>query len=170
MNSVKNIKKKYSIENFKEIDNYINNIHSFENYSFNTKTDYLLKNQLFSKEYPPFDLVKKILYIILNKDITDDIYFEFNINIMIIKNIIEKINIFIPELKKYYLKCKHQKYLENLNEKKIITIFRQILKPYNFYIKAIEKYENGKKYLLYIIQKNKNIHFIEKDNFIINFD
>ena len=56
-------------------------------------------------------------------------------------------------LKLYYLKCKHNKYLDQINEKKLITLFRQILKPYNFKIIAIEKYENSSKYLLYIIKK-----------------
>jgi len=61
----------------------------------------------------------------------------------------------MPELKKYYLKCKHNKYLENLNEKKIITLLRQILKPYDFNLRSIEKYDYNGKFLLYIIEKKK---------------
>ena len=158
------VKKKYIKNlNFIDIDDIFNSFDSFERYYIQTK-----KNQLFSKDNPPFDLVKNILYELLNKEINENIYYEFSLKNLINKKIIEKINFYIPELKKYYLKCKHEKYLENLNEKKIITIFRQILRPYNYIITAIEKYDNGNKFLLYIIQKNKNSE--KKINSILNFD
>ena len=37
--------------------------------------------------------------------------------------------------------------------KKIITLLRQLLREHYFDLKAKEKYENGKKYLLYTISK-----------------
>ena len=104
----------------------------------------------------------------INKELNDNIYFEFSRKNLLNKKVIEKINDFIPELKKYYLKCKHKKYLEDLNEKKIITIFRQILRPYNYTITAYEKYNNGEKYLLYVIKKK--IKCIKKIDSVINFD
>lgn len=160
--------RKNKIYKFKEIDDIINNIDSFEKYSFKND-EIILKNQLFSKEYPPIDLVNKILSTMINKDLTDTIYFEFSRKILINKKVMEKINIFIPELKTYYLKCKHNRYLEDLNEKKIITLFRQILRPYDYNISAVEKYNNGEKFLLYIIQKKKNL-MIKKIDSVINFD
>ena len=168
MNCVKDEKKNYMRNKFIEIDNVINNIDSFEKYSLKQEINPKSKNQLFSK-IPPFDLVSKILYILINKDINDYIYFEFSRKNLLNKNIIEKINLFIPELKEYYLKCKHKKYLEKLNEKKIITIFRQILRNYDFSINALEKYNNGEKYLLYIIEKKKNLT-IKKIDSLISFD
>ncbi len=73
-------------------------------------------------------------------------------------------------MKKYYLKCKHAKYLENIDEKKYITILRQIMRPYNYSIKAYEKYNNGEKYLLYVIIKNKEDNKLKKINSVISFD
>lgn len=154
---------------FKEIDDVINNIDSFQKYSLKKNIEIDKKNQLFTKEMIPFDVVSKILNIIINRELNDSLYFEFSIKNMINKNIIEKMNIFIPELKKYYLKCKHKKYLENLNEKKVITIFRQILRPFDFTINAVEKYNNGEKYLLYILEKKRNLG-LKKIDSVINFD
>jgi hypothetical protein len=163
MNCVKDEKKNYK-NKFIEIKDIINNIDLFERYSLKQEiNNNNNKNQLFSK-IPSFDFVSKILYTLINKELNDNIYFEFSRNNLVCKNIIEKINSFIPQLKEYYLKCKHKKYLEKLNDKKIITIFRQLLRNYDYSINAVEKYNNGKKYLLYIIEKKKNL-----DNGIISF-
>jgi len=154
---------------FKEINDIIKNIYSLE-YILKDTVDinFYLNNQLFTKEIPPINFVNKILGIMINKELNDNIYFEFSRKNLLNKKVIEKINDFIPELKKYYLKCKHKKYLEDLNEKKIITIFRQILRPYNYTITAYEKYNNGEKYLLYVIKKKMNS--IKKIDSVINFD
>jgi hypothetical protein len=152
------VKKKLSnFEKFREINNIIDNIDLFDNYIL--KNNHIsIKNQLFSKDPPPFDLVKKIVYILINKELNENIYYEFSIKNLVIKKIIEKINEYIIVLKEYYLKCKHKKYLENLNEKKLITLFRQILRPYDYSITSYEKYDNGEKYLLYILEKKKSIN------------
>jgi hypothetical protein len=113
--------------------------------------------------------VNKILYLLINKNLHDNIYFEFSRSNLVSKKIYDKMIDFIPELKKYYLKCKHNKYLNNLNEKKIITIYRQIMRPYGYSISAVEKYNNGQKFLLYIIQKKKSLG-LKKIDSIINFD
>ena len=154
---------------FKEINDIIKNIYSLEDILKDTvDINFYLNNQLFTKEIPPINFVNKILGIMINKELNDNIYFEFSRKNLLNKKVIEKINDFIPELKKYYLKCKHKKYLEDLNEKKIITIFRQILRPYNYTITAYEKYNNGEKYLLYVIKKK--IKCIKKIDSVINFD
>ena len=130
------------------------------------------KNQLYSI-VPPYEFIKNIFKILINKDIDIDnknIYFEFSKNDMIKKDIKTKINEIIPELRKYYLKCKQNKYLDNLNEKKIITILRQLIKPYDYNIKTKEQYDNGKKFLLYILYKNNFENTIKKIDSIINFD
>lgn len=165
--------RKNILNKFKDIDILINNIDLFDQYNLkcvspNKNNNKNNKNQLFSKN-PPYELVVKILNILLNREISNDIHYEFSKNSIKNKNINNKIKEFIPELKIYYLKCKHQKYLENLNEKKIITLFRQILKPYDFIINSLEKYNNGEKYLLYTIEKKKNLILKKIDSFI-NFD
>lgn len=58
------------------------------------------------------------MFLLTNKDLNDVVYYEFSRKTLLNKNVIENIQQFIPELKKYYLKCKHAKYLENLTEKK----------------------------------------------------
>jgi hypothetical protein len=171
MDCVNILKTKSKCNNFRDIDYILDNIDSFDKYSLkkNKLFNNLIINQLFSKEPPPFELVQKILFLLINKELNDDTYYEFSRKTIFNKNIIENTNIYIEELKKYYLKCKHSKYLENLNEKKIITIYRQILRPYNFTINAYEKYNNGEKFLLYVIKKRKELS-LKKVNSVINFD
>jgi hypothetical protein len=159
------IKKKYNNKlYFRDINDLIGSIDSFDKFYYQSK-----KSQLFSKGIPSFDFVKKLIFELLNKEINENIYYEFSIKNLINKNILNKIDIFIPELKNFYLKCKHEKYLENLNEKKIVTILRQLLRPYDYIISSIEKYDNGNKYLLYVIQKKNNFN-LKKINSTLNFD
>ena len=154
---------------FKDLSQLFTNFEAFENITNNNEEKNIFKNQLFYKIHPPFDLVKQIVSLLINYDF-DDIYYEFTKKIISEKRVIEKIEPFIEELKKYYLKCKHIKYLENIDDKKYITILRQILRPYNYSIKAYEKYNNGEKYLLYVIMKNKEENKLKKINSIISFD
>jgi len=151
-------------QKFKDISS-LTNIDSFEKYSINDNK----VNQLFSKECPSFDLVKEIIYTLFNKELNDSIYYEFTVKNLVNKKSVLIIEQYIEHLKKYYLKCKYSKYLENLNEKKLITLLRQILKPFDFSVNSIEKYNNGEKFLLYTIEKKKNL-YIKKINSFINFD
>jgi len=168
MDCVKNTKKISNIIHFRDIDKYVLNIDSFNKYNFNNikKVDQLFRIQ------PPYELVNDILLLLTNKDLNMVKTYKFSRKIIINKNILENIKIYIPELKKYYLKCKHYKYLENLDDKKIITLFRQIVRPYEFSIKAIEKYSDGHKYLLYILEKNIpfNNTSLKKINSTLSFD
>ena len=87
-------------------------------------------------------------------------------------NTIQKLNEYIPELKKYYIPCKSKIYLENINIKRCITILRQLLKNYNYALISKEKNIKGKKYLTYKLSsidtpiKKKKI----KNKIIINFE
>ena len=99
----------------------------------------------------------------------DNINYNFSKNTIITRNIISKIENYIEEIKKYYIICKQKIYLENLNEKKVITLLRQLLRTNNFELKSKEKYDNGKKYLLYTIIKKKN-KYLKKINSVMNFD
>ncbi len=127
------------------------------------------KNQLF-QIVPPLELVNEIMKIFLGENISNPNY-QFTRKMMEEKKIVDKINNYIPELRKYYLKCKQNKYLDNLDCKKCITIFRQLIRIYGYQIHSTEKYQNGSKFLLYKIQNNinqKNNH--KKNNFTIDFD
>jgi len=104
------------------------------------------KNQLFNN-IPPYELVKKILNNFIQPDFNTNYFFSRKD--IENKNIIENIHDDLEELSSYYLPCKRKIYFNNINSKKLITILRQILKPYNYKINAAEKYSNGKKFLLY---------------------
>ena len=44
---------------------------------------------------------------------------------------VENITLLKSQLQEYYIPCKSKIYLQNLNEKKVITILRQFIKKYN---------------------------------------
>jgi hypothetical protein len=123
------------------------------------------KNQLF-RTLPSKEFINEMMEMFLGKNNIHS-YYQFSRKTLEQKNIIEKINLKINELKQYYLKCKHKKYLENLDIKKCITIFRQMIKLENYQLKSMEKYQNGKKYLLYHIEieNGEKIEQIRKNSF-----
>ena len=61
---------------------------------------------------------------------------------------VEKINNSRSEFEKYYLPCKGKKYLSDLNEKKAMTVLKQFVKTFNYYVFSKEKYRWGKIYYL----------------------
>jgi hypothetical protein len=127
-----------------------------------------MKNQLFVK--------------IPDKEITDQLLSYFGIDemkennsftkdILIDLKTVEKINEFSETLSSYYLPCK-RKYLDNLNEKKTITILRQFLKYQGLTLFSKEKYVHGRKILYYQViplQKNK-LKNTNKEPIILSFD
>lgn len=58
----------------------------------------------------------------------------------------------INELKLYYLPCKQDKYLTNINVKAIITIVRQLLKTIGYNIRGIERVMDNKKEMIYKLE------------------
>lgn len=126
------------------------------------------KEQLF-KNIPSKEFVEDILKLFIPNGF-QDLYYQFSRKMITEKNIIEKLNLLMPQLKNYYMNCKHKKYLENLDPKKCVTILRQLLRLYDYRVLSIEKYHNGQKFLLYKIEKIE----IDKDNhqkkLIIEFD
>ena len=160
---------------FRDIEEIINSIQDiqqdFLDIQSKIQNPIIKKNQLFSKKIPTFCFVKELLSLITPVDLDTNINFQFTISTINQKNIVKIIEKdYIFELEKLYLKCKHEKYLHHLNEKKVITIFRQLLKCYDYFITTKEKYNNGKKYLLYTIQKKKGETCLKKINSIMNFD
>jgi len=152
-----------------EISIYLTNIVSLDEYT--SSTNYYnveKKDQLFRKNIDLLFL-KKIFNNLFDIDLDDNTIYNFSKNTIISRNIISKINNYIEEIKKYYIICKQKIYLEDLNEKKVITLLRQLLRTNNFELKSKEKYDNGKKYLLYTITKKKN-KYLKKINSVMNFD
>ena len=160
-----NIEMRKKIE-FEEINNYLENIVNFDNILTKNNNP---KNQLFRNEFS-FVFLNNFINKLFNIDLNSSTNYSFSKKTLITKNIKDILLEYIDELKKIYIKCKHKIYLENLNEKKIITIIRQLLRIYDFDLKAKEKYENGKKYLLYTISKKKINNNIKKIDSTINFD
>jgi len=82
---------KNNILKFKEIDyDILNNIYLFDDDLINNN-DNNFKNQLFSKDIPPFSLVNKILIETINKELNENIYYEFSRKQLNNKNVIKKI-------------------------------------------------------------------------------
>ena len=127
-------------------------------------------NQLFTKK-PSKELIEKLISSFgLNGFSDDKIFSKRDID----KNdSIKKINELKEELSDCYLPCKRKIYLENIDYKRAITILRQCLRLYNFYIKSKEKYFNGDKLIIYQIlpinNEPKKKENVEK-TCIISFD
>ena len=105
-----------------------------------------MKNQLF-KVSPELKITFQILNLFGIQNLKDNHSFTRN-NLADLKTV-EKMNDMIPEFQKYYIPCKSKKYLNQLNEKKCITILRQFLKIHNHTLNSKERYIKGKKHLFY---------------------
>jgi len=109
------------------------------------------KNQLF-KKLPPIDLFERLVKIYGLTDIND--CRKFTKDHLIKNKTLEKIEGLREELEEYYLPCKTTKYLLDLDEKKLITILRQIAKIFDYHVTSNEKYLNSRKVLQYSLEKN----------------
>lgn len=127
------------------------------------------KNQLF-QEYPSEDFIKKMIHLFIGKDTPVNTHYQFSRKMLEDKGVVTELHHMIPELKNYYLKCKHQKYLENIDSKKAITIFRQMIRLCGYTVKSVEKYQNGSKFLLYHMEKLHDVKSPRKMNFEVDFD
>ena len=140
-----------------------------------------MKNQLF-RISPELQFTEKLLQLFGIKDINDNHSFtRNNLNaFQYMQNPPVKLNNLqgtglreTSRLTKYYIPCKAKKYLDDLNEKKCITILRQFLKIHNYTLISKEKYIKGKKQLFYqvipqqidMLTKNR-----ESEKVILSFD
>ena len=152
---------------FGEIDNYLSEIYVLDEYKILKKKE--VKNQLFRKEIK-LEYLNYLIKKLFNVELSENINYNFSKITIKNKNILEKIIEEKDELKDLYIKCKHKLYLENISEKKLITIIRQLLRIHDYEVKSKEKYDGGKKYLMYNINKKMEIIYIKKVNSTINFD
>lgn len=133
-----------------------------------------MKNQLF-KTIPSKEFIIKIIKLYGLNDINDDR--AFTRNDLTKLDTVNKLVEYKTELYKYYLPCKGRLYLNELNEKNIITILRQLLKTLNYTLNSREKYIKGNKFIIYNIisleeKKYKPIKHssINNEKTLINFD
>jgi len=137
----------------------------------------MVKNQLF-KTLPTIEMINKVL-LCFNIDSLDTGKVTFCRKDIINFNSVSKLNTIKNDLKEFYLPCKARTYLNDLNEKNIVTILRQILKHHNYNVISKEKYLRGEKFILYSIitseehneeKKNPKHLQIKKESDIINID
>ena len=130
-----------------------------------------MKDQLF-KNKPDMNLVTDTIKLFGLSDFNDSTLFTKQN--MIDLNTVQKINEIIPRLQDFYLPCKSKKYLTRLDEKKCITILRQLLKQYNYNLLTKEKCIKGEKFNYYqIIQySNKKINTKQQEErkIVLSFD
>lgn len=85
-----------------------------------------------------------------------------------------KINEKRGEFEKYYLPCKGKKYLNELTEKKAMTVLKQIVKTFDYFVFSKEKYIDGEKFITYQVVPidQKNILKLKKkdEKYIVSFD
>lgn len=62
---------------------------------------------------------------------------------------LEKLAELKPILQEYYLKCKSSLYLENMTEKKALTVLKQVIRLYGYSLESTEKNINNKKLIYY---------------------
>jgi hypothetical protein len=128
-------------------------------------------NQLFSKK-PDNDILEKLLSCFNLKSLQEEKQFTKKI----LKNYdtVKKIEKIADNLKDFYIPCKGNKYLTNLNEKKVITILRQIIKCFNYFVFSKEKYIKGEKNITYQIMpinQKEMLRLKKKDEkYVLSFD
>ena len=128
------------------------------------------KNQLF-KNTPDLQIVQSVLEAFGLDNIEDTRLFTKE-HMQDVETV-QKLSELIPTLKEYYIPCKSKKYLTDLNEKKCITILRQLLKIHNYTLFSKEKFIKGKKYLFYqVIPKQVELSTTNREHnrIIISFD
>ena len=82
-------------------------------------------------------------------------------------NTVEQIQLLKPVLVQYYLPCKARTYLNDLNERNIITILRQCIKTRGYTIISREKYLKGEKFVIYTISSLNQQDYISVTSGII---
>ena len=153
---------------FNDIQAYLTNIISLDEYTSKNSVNKVKKDQLYRKEVP-FLFLETLFEDLFDIKLDEIIEYHFSKTTLTNRNAHQIIQKHIEELKSYYIQCKHKLYLENLNEKKMITLLRQLLRTHDYELKTKEKYDNGKKFLLYTITKKK-IKLLKKINSFMNFD
>lgn len=96
---------------------------------------------------------------------------EFSKGDLIENNTVEKLENMLLEIVMYYLPCKAKIYLNDLNEKRAITVLSQFLKLFNYTLSRKERIVTKKKIIYYKIQKieDTKLHINNKNTFELLF-
>jgi len=128
-------------------------------------------NQLFCKK-PNTEILEKVLECFDLKNLQDDK--QFTRKYLKDFGTVKKIEEIMADLSEYYIPCKGEKYLTELNEKKVITILRQIVKCFSYFIFSKERYIKGEKNITYQIMpiNKKDILRLKKkdEQYTLMFD
>ena len=130
------------------------------------------KNQLF-KIIPDDNIICEVLEAFGLSNMEDTRLFTKSHMIEI--NTVDKIAQLKEKLNEYYLPCKSKKYLTQLDEKKCITILRQIVKLYHYKCIGLEKSIHGTKTMTYRLMYSKEDYLKspnskKKTGYVLSFE
>lgn len=126
----------------------------------------MVANQLF-RILPDIEVVQQLLHAFGLSSLDDNNFFTKNT--MKEKNTADIFISMKQQLETYYLPCKSKVYIDNITDKKCITILRQFLKVHGYTLISKERYIDRKKLCVYRLiklddkptasptNKNKNI-------------
>lgn len=78
----------------------------------------------------------------------------FNKHDMVQMRTVEQMKNLSDELATYYLPCKAKIYLQDLTEKRAITVLKQVIRLYDYHLASIEKNASGRKIINYCLVSN----------------
>jgi hypothetical protein len=117
---------------------------------------------------PPIVLIERILKCYGLRSLTDNR--EFNKSNLVELKTVDQLIELIPELMLYYLPCKANVYLNDITEKRSITILSQNLKLYEHRLVRDERIINQKKVIFYRVKKIEDTKIqILNDQVCVNF-
>lgn len=105
-------------------------------------------NQLFIR-YIDKETLVKVLHCFGLKDLEDKKMFSKND--LVQAHTVVQLNEMKPLLESFYLPCKAKIYIDNLNEKKAITVLKQLLRLHGHVLVSKERNINNKKVIFYCI-------------------
>lgn len=73
---------------------------------------------------------------------------------------VDKMTSMLDEIRSYYLPCKASIYLVEVNERKAITVLKQILRLHNLYLKSRERNFNNRKVMFYTLISEKDKEYV----------
>ncbi len=127
------------------------------------------KNQLF-KINPDIHIVNDLLSAFGLEDLEDTRYFTREY--LKENETVDKVIEIKERLSEYYLPCK-KKSLDNLNEKRIITVLRQFIKGFGYKCIGTEQSVKGKKtmkYQLIVMEREELSPSFAKREYVLSFD
>tara|TARA_Y100000389_G_scaffold39486_1_gene33917 strand:+ start:3972 stop:4364 length:393 start_codon:yes stop_codon:yes gene_type:complete len=130
----------------------------------------MVKNQLF-RISPDTDIINSLLKVFGLTSLNDTNFFTKET--LKENNIIVQLNGMKDILKQYYLPCKAKNYINDITDKRCITILRQFIKVHGYTLISKERYINCKKTNVYRLIENDKQSIPKKKkktNIIISFE